>query len=64
MTTPQFSIGDRVRIVGAHPWSGHAGTIEGPLDIPTAPDLKWKVNLDGGWSDAAVAEGDIRHAAH
>ena len=64
MTIPGFAIGDRVRIVGAHPWRGHAGTITEPFESPSAPDLKWKVALDGGWCDAAVAERDIRHAAH
>jgi hypothetical protein len=41
-TTKPFAVGDRVRIVGSHPWT---------------------VTIDGTWSDAAVAEADIRHCA-
>ena len=59
-----FTVGDRVMITGrGHPWRGHAGTITEPFDAPSAPDLKWRVALDSGMADAAVAEQDIRHAA-
>jgi hypothetical protein len=64
MTTdaPRFAVGDRVRIVGAHPWRGHMGTISEPFRSDSAPDLAWRVSLETSWGDAAVSERDIRHA--
>lgn len=57
-----ISAGDRVLITASgHPWSGHSGTISGPFESPSAPDLKWTVALDYG-TEAAVAETDIRRA--
>jgi hypothetical protein len=55
-----FAEGDRVIIVGDHPFSGHAGVITGPFSVPSAPDLKWRVAIDGA-GDSAVSERDIRH---
>lgn len=57
---PRFAVGDRVRITGSHPWSGHAGEISGPFESASAPDLRWTVALDDGWSSAAVSESEIR----
>ena len=56
-----FAVGDRVFVIGTHPWSGHAGVITEPFSVPSAPDLKWRVALDD-LADAAVSERDIRHA--
>ena len=57
-----FAVGDRVLITAPdHPWHGHSGTISGPFEPPSAPDLKWTVSLDYG-TEAAVAENDIRKA--
>jgi hypothetical protein len=58
-----FKVGDRVRIVGSHPHSGEFGTIARAFDSPSAPDLKWVVSTERTWSDAAVAEREIRRAA-
>lgn len=62
--TKPFAVGDRVRIVGSHSWSGRSGEITRPFESasPGARDLKWIVAVDGTWNDAAVAESDIRHA--
>lgn len=62
-TAAIFKPGDRVRITARdHPWRGHCGTISEAFTSPSAPDLKWRVSIDGAWGDAAVAETDIRHA--
>lgn len=61
---PGFRVGDRVRIASRdHPWHGSTGTISGPFESKSAPELKWTVSLDGGWSEAAVAENEIRRAS-
>jgi hypothetical protein len=57
-----FKIGDRVFIRGHdHPHSGKTGTIAAPFSSRNAPDLTWRVSLDD-WSEAAVADADIRKA--
>lgn len=62
-TAPAFKPGDRVRITSRdHPWHGHTGTISGPFESKSAPDLRWTVAVDG-WADAAVSESDIRRAS-
>jgi hypothetical protein len=55
-----FKVGDRVRIVGSHPWSGHAGEISAPFSSASVPDLQWTVSLDN-LCEAAVSEREIRH---
>jgi len=40
--------GDRVVIVGPHPWKGHSGTLERWMDTPVGK--MWRVNLDNGMS--------------
>lgn len=59
-----FAVGDRVRIVDrTHPWARHSGQILAPLDVPSEPDLKWEVELDGWLGHrTAVAEDEIRKA--
>jgi len=58
-----FKPGDRVYITSRrHPWSGHTGVIAGPYVVPSLPDLKWTVSVDGAWGEAAVADSDIRLA--
>lgn len=41
-----MNIGDRVQIVGDHPWQGERGTIVGTFD--GHPPLEWTVELDEG----------------
>ena len=40
-----FAPGDRVRIVGAHPWSGRSRTIDGPMLAVWPHGLDWFVDL-------------------
>jgi len=47
--------GDRVRIVGAHPWRGHSGTITGPI-APGPHGLDWIVDLPDVLMTAGAAE--------
>lgn len=57
-----FALDDRVLIVGSHPWRGHTGTITEAFRSRSAPDLRWVVSLDDGWSTAAVADRHLRPA--
>lgn len=59
MTTPKrFKIGDRVRIVGSHPWRRHQGTIVEPMN---AAGFDWSVELDEECGHrAGCAERDLR----
>src|ERR1700679_1792805 len=44
----ELSPGDRVCIVGWHPWTGHCGSL-GLLEIlPSASEKMWHVKLDDG----------------
>jgi hypothetical protein len=59
----QFKPGDRVRITSRdHPWYGSTGTISGPFESESAPDLTWTVSLDAVQGEAAVSESDIWRA--
>lgn len=40
-----FSVGDRVRLVGSHPWAGSSGTVVSSF---TAAGLDWEIRLDDG----------------
>jgi hypothetical protein len=54
-----FAPGDQVRIVGAHPWSGHSGTITGPMPAGrTACD--WIVDLPAVFMIVGTAEKNLR----
>lgn len=58
-----FAVGDRVRIASKdHPWHGHTGTISGPFESKSAPELRWTVSLDAG-CESAVAGNEIRRAS-
>lgn len=55
---PWFADGERVLIVGAHPWNGYAGVVLG--DWP-GPHMDWLVQLDNG-QNIGVKTGDLRAA--
>ena len=56
-----FKPGDHVRIVGAHPWRGHSGTITEPM--PAGPHgLDWIVDLPDVFMTAGVTEKNLRPA--
>ena len=57
-----FAAGDRVVIVGAHPWRGRAGTIAGPFPASGDHGLDWIVSLDDICVAPAVSERNLRHA--
>lgn len=44
-----------MRIVGAHPWRGHSGTITGPI-APGPHGLDWIVDLPDVLMTAGAAE--------
>lgn len=54
MTGQQFAAGDRVRIVGDHPWKGHSGTVNEPMAVAGATG--WVVTLDDQAGLRAFAE--------
>ena len=49
--------GVRVLVIGAHPWTGHTGTVEGK--IKTLVGELWVVNLDCG-SNAGATDAELK----
>lgn len=45
---PDIHIGNHVKIVGVHPWSGAIGEVIGMMRMPFSRKEAWEVQLDGG----------------
>lgn len=43
-----MNAGDRVFIVGAHPWTGYSGELVSLDDISVLKGSRWRVRLDNG----------------
>ena len=56
----RVQIGDRVFIIGNHPWKGHWGVISEKLITPVGE--MWRVDLDNGRT-AGVTDKNLRKAS-
>ena len=51
--------GDRVMVVGNHPWAGHAGTLVAWENHPMGGQC-WRVKLDGNCGECYANEDQLR----
>lgn len=61
MTTPtnDFKAGDRVTVIGKHPWTSHAGTLV-THERYGLGWMGWRVKLDGNCGDCYAEPEELR----